>query len=419
MLTPEGDHHAMQPDMHQLLSFRVGEMECAVNLSFVHEVIRYTEMVRFPGLAGTVAGAIHRDETFLPVVDLRQQFETTKRIPDDRSRILILRATGQALGLLVDALGEIVSTSSRAIQAPPAWMSALNLPYIQGLGNAEGRWFLVLDPSGLLQGDTKAVDLAPWPSAALSSEDNHRQPGPEASPARRPWRHKVPRQPLEAQEPAVELQSTLDAQSLKELEEMAKAMSEGDFHRQVSSTVHGELENLATYIGKTMANLQLLDPSVRLSAERDIPTASQQLSDVVKSTEEATNTIISLTDTLMDHQATLGESIEKLKLQKPRSPEYQDLIRQIEQLHMEDEKTLMEIITSLSFQDLTGQRINKIVTMVATVQDKLRDLIQAFGIKVDEVRKDPVPEPSPEPAAEEAGKLAQDSVDSLLNQLFN
>jgi chemotaxis protein CheZ len=211
----------------------------------------------------------------------------------------------------------------------------------------------------------------------------------------------------------------LDAQSLKELEEMAKAMSEGDFHRQVSSKVHSELENLATYIGKTMANLQLLAPSVRLSAERDIPTASQQLSDVVKSAEEATNTIISLTDTLMDHQATLGESIEKLKLQKSRSREYQDLIDQIEQLHMKDEKTLMEIITSLSFQDLTGQRINRIVTMVATVQDKLRDLIQAFGIKVHEAHKDPVPEPSPEPAAEEAGKLAQDSVDSLLNQLFN
>jgi chemotaxis signal transduction protein/chemotaxis regulatin CheY-phosphate phosphatase CheZ len=409
----------MQSDMHQLLSFRVGEMECAVDLSLVDEVIRCTQMASFPGLAGTVVGAIHRYDTFLPVVDLRPQFEATKRIPDDRSRILILHAAGYSLGLLIDALGEIMYSSSRAVQSPPAWMSALNLPYIQGLGSVEGRWFLVLDPSGLLQGNTRSVDLAPWPSAALSSEDDHKQPGPEASPARRPWRYKVPRQPLEAEEPAVELQSTLDAQSLKELEEMARAMSEGDFHRQVCSKVHGELENLAASIGKTMSNLQLLDPSVRISAERDIPAASRQLSDVVKSTEEATNTIISLTDTLMDHQATLGESIEKLKLQKPRSREYQDLIDQIEQLHMEDEKTLIEIVTSLSFQDLTGQRINKIVTMVATVQAKLRDLIQAFGIKVDESFKDPVPVPSPEPSAEEAGKLAQDSVGSLLNQLFN
>lgn len=409
----------MQSDMHQLLSFRVGEMECAVDLSLVHEVIRCTEMPSFPGLAGTVVGALHRYDTFLPVVDLRQQFEATKRIPDERSRILILHAAGHSLALLVDALGEIMYASSRAIQSPPAWMSGLNLPYIQGLGSADGRWFLVLNPSGLLQGDSKSVDLAPWPSAALSSEDNHNQPGSEPSPTRRPWRHKVPRQPLEAEEPEVELQSTLDAQSLKELEEMARAMSEGDFHRQISSKVHRESESLTAYIRKTISNLQLLDPSVRLSAERDIPAASRQLSDVVKSTEEATNTIISLTDTLMDHQAMLGESIEKLKLQKSRSQEYQDLIDQIEQLHMEDEKTLMEIVTSLSFQDLTGQRINKIVTMVATVQAKLRDLIQAFGIKVEEALKDPVPELSPEPSACEVGKLAQDSVDSLLNQLFN
>jgi chemotaxis signal transduction protein/chemotaxis regulatin CheY-phosphate phosphatase CheZ len=408
----------MQSDMHQLLSFRVGEMECAVDLSLVHEVIHCTEMAGLPGLAGTVVGAMHRYNTFLPVVDLRQELAATKRISDDRSRILILRAAGHSLGLLVDALGEIMYTSSRALQSPPAWMSALNLPYIQGLGSAGGRWFLVLDPSGLLQDNTRSVDLALWPSTAPSSEDNHTQPGPEASPARRPWRHKVSRQPLAAEEPEVELQSTLDAQSLKELEEMARAMSEGDFHRQVSSKIRGELENLAAYIGKTVSNLQLLDPSVRISAERDIPVASQQLSDVVKSTEEATNTIISLTDTLMDYQAALGESIEKLKLQKPGSREYQDLIDQIEQLHMEDKKTLMEIATSLSSQDLTGQRINRIVTMVATVQAKLCDLIQAFGIKVDESLKNPVPEPPPEPS-EEAGKLAQDSVDSLLNQLFN
>jgi chemotaxis regulatin CheY-phosphate phosphatase CheZ len=103
---------------------------------------------------------------------------------------------------------------------------------------------------------------------------------------------------------------------------MAKTMSEGDFLRQVSSKLQGELEHLAAYIGKTMSNLQLLDPSVRISAERDITAASQQLSDVVKSTEEAMNTVISLTDTLTDHQAILRESIEKVKLQKPRGREY-------------------------------------------------------------------------------------------------
>lgn len=215
------------------------------------------------------------------------------------------------------------------------------------------------------------------------------------------------------------LQSTLDAQSLSELEEMAKAMSEGDFQRQISSKIHGELENLATYITKTMSNLRLLDPSVRISAERDMPAASQQLSDVVKSTEEATNTIMSLTDILLDHQTALGEAIEKLKRQKNRNRDYQEIIDQIEHFHREDEKTLMEVITNLSFQDLTGQRINKIVTMVSTVQDKLCDLIRAFGIKVQAPGEDPVQETPADSTAEEAGKLAQDSVDSLLNQLLN
>jgi chemotaxis signal transduction protein/chemotaxis regulatin CheY-phosphate phosphatase CheZ len=404
-------------DTQQVLSFHIGEVECAVELAFVREVLRFTEVTRLPGCDSAVLGTIHRHDGFLPIVDLHRQFGSAMRTPDERTRILILEVAGHGVGVLVDALGEILPVASQTLQPLPAWMSAAYAPSLQGFYGVAGRWLLMLAPSRLWPEEAMAPAASAWanvsPTDAVEPSESA-----EAAHPKRSWRAKVPRQTQKAPDPEVKLQSSLDAQSLKELEDMAKAMSEGDFHRQVSSKIQGELENLATYISKTMSNLQLLDPSVRISAERDIPSASQQLSEVVKSTEEATNTIISLTETLMDHQAALGKAIEKLKRSKYRNCKHLEIIEQIERLHWEDEKTLMEIITNLSFQDLTGQRINKIVTMVATVQAKLCDLIRAFGLSVRVPEAEPAAEPSPEPSAEETGKLAQDSVDSLLNQLF-
>jgi chemotaxis protein CheZ len=409
----------MQAEMYQLLSFHMGEVECAIHLSLVHEVIQSAAVTHLPGCAGALSGVIHRYGKLLPAVDLRQQFAFPACPADERTRLLILDAGGECVALLVDALGEILYLPLPAVQPLPDWMSGLNSRYLQGFITVEGRWLLILDPSRLLEGHTKSLAVQSSSHAALSSEGNHRQPEDATLHPKRAWRDKVLRQSLDTEAQEVKLQSTLNAQALKDLEEMARALSEGDFYRQVSTQVQGELENLATYIGKTMANLQLLEPSVRVSAEFDIPEASQQLSDVVKATEEATNTIISLTETLLDHQTTLGEAIQKLKGQKNRSREYLQVLDEIDHIHQEDEKTLIEVLTSLSFQDLTGQRINKIMYMVSTVQSKLFDLVKAFGIQVEASAKEleaHAPIPKALGGKEERAKLGQDSVDSLLNQ---
>jgi len=408
----------MQAHMHQVLSFQVGEVECAVALPLIYEVIRCTEVTRFPSCEGAMVGAIHRGGQFLPALDLRPQFGYPVHPPNERSRLLILDGAGHQVALLVDALGEICQLSAQAIQPPPAWVPASTASYLHGLGTVAGRWLLILDPSQLLP-DEISSGVAPIRSpTSLSSEDDRRDEQETPHP-RRLQRPKVPWQPLDVEEAEVQLQSGLDAQSLKELEEMARAMSEGDFYRQMSSKIQGELKNLAMYMEKTMANLQLLNPCVKISIEHDIPTASQQLTDVVKTTEEATNTIISLTETLLDHEAVLGEALEKLRATKNRRRDDQQLLDELVRLHQEDEKTLIEILTNLSFQDLTGQRINKIMHMVNIVQGKLVDLVKAFGIQV-EGNEAVAPPQAPVPKAlggpEELEKLPQDSVDSLLNQ---
>ena len=140
----------MPSDMQQFLSFHLGEAECAVDLSLVHEVIRCTGITRCAGLEDTFAGAIHRHGEFLPVVYLHQQGARSTRPADSNTRILVLDAAGYEVGVLIDHLGEIIYLASPTIQPLPHWMSAAKAPYFKGLSAIDGRWLLILAPSRLL-----------------------------------------------------------------------------------------------------------------------------------------------------------------------------------------------------------------------------------------------------------------------------
>jgi chemotaxis protein CheZ len=58
-----------------------------------------------------------------------------------------------------------------------------------------------------------------------------------------------------------------------------------------------------------------------------------------------------------------------------------------------DDQNTMSLISDsfvqMSFQDITGQRIKRIMTLVHQMEEKLKDMIIAFGIKLSEHEKSP------------------------------
>jgi len=89
----------------------------------------------------------------------------------------------------------------------------------------------------------------------------------------------------------------------------------------------------------------------------------------------------------------------------------------------------LSMLEPLSFQDLVGQRIQRIVRLVKTMESKIEDLIVSFGVKLQKHREDPsltyeeVTEEAEElrselkgPAREGEG-LNQDDIDNLLASL--
>ena len=179
----------------------------------------------------------------------------------------------------------------------------------------------------------------------------------------------------------------VDTSSITELIEFARAMTEGDFHKELNIKTFGELGLLGEYIEKIRRNLQHLDDPLR-DTSTTIPLATNQLSNITESTERATHNILGLTEKIMSNQEILSSQIERLEMLNGEidcnGGEMNDIIYAMKMANMANQNDLTEILTSLSFQDLTGQKIQEIISLMREIQEKMLEMRETFGIKMED-----------------------------------
>jgi chemotaxis protein CheZ len=128
------------------------------------------------------------------------------------------------------------------------------------------------------------------------------------------------------------------------------------FFETFDATVYRELREIAGYIDSMRQQIGALQPhEIR---ENRIPAAGQELSAIVKATEHATNTIMECAETLMAADASDAAA-------------YKALV---------DEKMLV-IFEACSFQDITGQRIAKVVETLQHIEERVARFADVMQVK--------------------------------------
>src|ERR1700745_3149921 len=94
--------------LRQLISFRIGTQEFCVDIMAVREIRGWTVATALPQSPSFVRGVINLRGAVLPIVDLaaRLGFESTKT--SDRHVIIVAQIGEQVVGLLVDAVSDIL-----------------------------------------------------------------------------------------------------------------------------------------------------------------------------------------------------------------------------------------------------------------------------------------------------------------------
>ncbi len=143
----------------QLVSFHLGDEVYGIEIVKVREIILMGEITRVPQTPPFVKGLINLRSTVIPVIDLRIRFDLTANDYTSESRIMVIDVSGKTIGIIVDAVSEVLRVSNDQIAPPPPTVAGLEQEYLTGLVKFEDQLLMLLDVDKMLgKEDTETLD---------------------------------------------------------------------------------------------------------------------------------------------------------------------------------------------------------------------------------------------------------------------
>lgn len=137
----------------QWVTFKLDNETYGINVMQVQEVLRYSEIAPVPGAPLYVLGIINLRGNVVTVIDTRQRFGLESSDVTDNTRIVIIEAEKQVIGILVDSVAEVVYLKVSDIDEAPNVGNVDSARFIQGVSNREGELLILVDLNQLLSDD--------------------------------------------------------------------------------------------------------------------------------------------------------------------------------------------------------------------------------------------------------------------------
>ena len=153
----------------QYLTFTLGEEVFAMDIRTVREIIQYGPMTPVPLMPAFVRGVINLRGAVVPVIDLKARFGQPAAAVGKKTCIVIFDAVRQdervELGLLVDAVSEVIDIPPSQVEPPPSFGTAVRRDFIRGMGKVASRFVIILEPDKALDVDEMASLCESGPQA--------------------------------------------------------------------------------------------------------------------------------------------------------------------------------------------------------------------------------------------------------------
>lgn len=129
----------------QLVVFDLAHEFYGVDIGAVNTIIRMQEITRIPRTPEFVEGVINLRGSIVPVIDLRKRFGLPVGDATKSSRIVVVEAGGQMIGMVVDAVAETLRLSADMIEPPSPVVVNVDSAYVRGVGKQENRLVILID----------------------------------------------------------------------------------------------------------------------------------------------------------------------------------------------------------------------------------------------------------------------------------
>jgi len=157
--TQPDDSHGRSTEEHVVI-LRLADEYYALDIQAVEEIVRMQAITSIPGADIWVQGVTNLRGRVVPVIDVRHRCGVAAGEYTPETRIVVVSSTLGIVGLIVDAVTEVMRIPADQIEAPGVIVSAQNNNYIRGIAKLENRLVSLMDLEGVLPSESTFHETA-------------------------------------------------------------------------------------------------------------------------------------------------------------------------------------------------------------------------------------------------------------------
>lgn len=139
------DGKSSNKEIKQFVAFKVGDQEFGADIHKVSIIEKTLNTARVPTTPNYVKGVVNLRGDIIPIMSMRVKFDLPEIEEDDDTRTIIFKFNEALLGIIVDAVDEVVTVDEDDIDSVTTITNDRSLDYILGIAKVEGRLITLLN----------------------------------------------------------------------------------------------------------------------------------------------------------------------------------------------------------------------------------------------------------------------------------
>jgi purine-binding chemotaxis protein CheW len=140
-----------QDEEIQVVAFRLGKEEYAVDILNVQEIIRLLNITRVPRAEDHIEGVVNLRGNIIPIINLHKQFNLQSAGKEEDRRIIVFQFDDLKAGIIVDEVSEVLRLVKADIEETAKVYSSISAEHIQGIAKVNDRLLILLDLLKILE----------------------------------------------------------------------------------------------------------------------------------------------------------------------------------------------------------------------------------------------------------------------------
>ena len=136
--------------------FQVGKEEYGLDVQGVTAIEPMMDIVPVPNAPACVLGLMNLRGEVIPVYSLRKRFGMEEITDKEKNKLIVARYDGKFIALKVDEVLEMQDFEDSAVSDTPVIAKSARTTYVRAVANKQGKLVLLLEPSGMYEGDEEA-----------------------------------------------------------------------------------------------------------------------------------------------------------------------------------------------------------------------------------------------------------------------